>query len=129
MRARRVKTVTLLGHTVQIGLQIRATGPTDWPWGTKGHWKVAQFVEDHAPVEQCWSDLVSWVLGPDTVGLYLHERLAALLPWRPIRQTCRQDATTCGTCRCGKVARSDVAALPNAPLATVIVPMSEATSA
>lgn len=110
MRARRVLTLTVLRHNVQIGFQIRGTGPADWPWGTKLHWQVAGFVDDHAPVTQCWADLVSWALGPDTVGMSLVQRAAAMLPWRPINDRCREDARHCGACYCGGVITSDFAA-------------------
>lgn len=122
MRARRVKTLTGLGHTLQVGFQLRPVGMSAWPWNKPWHWKVAQFVEDHAPVPQCWSSLVDWALGPDTDGMDLRERVSTLLPWRPLPQGCRDSAVENGSCYCGKVGRADIAALPDGPRSSVIVP-------
>lgn len=125
MRARRVLNRTLLGHNVQVGFQIRATGPGRQP--SKLRWKIAYLVDEHAPVTQCWSDLVDWVFRSGRREQPLRDlRLSDLLPWRPLSQHCRDSAAECGACYCGGVARADVAALRDGPRARAVVPMPEA---
>lgn len=118
MKARRVATVHALGHVLQVGFQLRQDGPWSWPSNSRPLWKVAYFVEDHAPVQQCWSDLVSWVFGSG----WDDRTLRSVMPWRPVTQTCRDDAARVGACYCGKVATAECAAGPNGPRASVIVP-------
>lgn len=58
-------------------------------------WKIAQLL-DKLP-GQCWSDLVDWVYAWDRPK----EDRPAL--WSPLRDSCRSDATRCGSCYCGKL--------------------------
>lgn len=102
-------TRTFLGHTLQVGFQIRATGPGRQP--SKLRWKVAGFVDDHAPRVQCWSELVDWVFRHGVLDQDLRDlRPRDLLPWRPLPQSCRDSAREVGACYCGRVVREDVAA-------------------
>jgi hypothetical protein len=126
MRARRVKTITCLGHTVQVGFQVKATGPGREP--SKLRWKLAYFMNDYAP-NQCWSDLVSWVFGYGVLDQPWRDlRPLDVLPWRPITPVCRTDAARNGACYCGKVATAACAGAPNGPRASVIVEPAEASA-
>lgn len=78
--------------------------------GTKARWWIARQV-DRLP-GQCWADLADFGLGRSVV------------PWARMRDACREDATRCGTCYCGKVAREDVPSWPEGPKARVVVPIT-----
>lgn len=109
MRSRRVMTRTVLGHNVQVGFQIRATGPGRQP--SKHRWAIAYFVLEHAPRAQCWSDLVDWVFRYGPLDQDLRDlRPRDLLPWRPVDQGCRDSARECGACYCGRVVSETFAA-------------------
>ena len=57
----------------------------------KLRWKIA-YLLNRLP-GQCWADLVRWAMrSSDQRG-----------PWSPIGSTCRDDASRCGTCYCGKL--------------------------
>jgi hypothetical protein len=62
-------------------------------------WWIADRANRWLP-NQCWSDIVDWAMrerGDRGWGLL------ASLPWRPIRQSCHDDARSAGRCYCGKV--------------------------
>lgn len=54
---------------------------------------------------QCWADLVSWVLADrrERREWYARERL----PWRPIQPQCRADLARVGCCYCGRLRRPE----------------------
>lgn len=57
-------------------------------------WRIA-YAFNRLP-GQCWADLVSWALA----GMRVSRKLGySPLPWRPVTETCRNDALT-GRDRC-----------------------------
>lgn len=62
-------------------------------------WRIADRVNRLG--NQCWADLVSWAMQDraDLKGAGLRARL----PWRPIPQSCFDDARRAGRCYCGTV--------------------------
>lgn len=61
-------------------------------------WRIADLVNFR---NQCWADLVSWVLNDEPIR---DTGIKAALPARPITDICRKDAARNGRCYCGKVA-------------------------
>lgn len=64
----------------------------------KLRWRIVTALDDLP--NQCWSDLAEWA------GRWFDDGESRYgLPWRPIREGCRNDAARVGSCYCNKLQR------------------------